>query len=60
MITLADLPDEVCFGETYQIYCIHPVLDVSSYRGYITTNLQLVNIYARPRCSGELRDFPLG
>ena len=36
-ITLTDLPDEVCFGGTYQIYCTHPVLDVSS--GYLSTVL---------------------
>ena len=25
--TLTDLPDEVCYGETYQINCTHPVMD---------------------------------
>ena len=34
-ITLTGLPDEVCYGETYQINCIHPVLDGN--RGYLHT-----------------------
>ena len=31
--TLTDLPDEVCYGETYQIDCSHPPLGGSS--GYL-------------------------
>ena len=33
--TLTALPDEVCYGVTYQINCSHPVLDGS--RGYLHT-----------------------